>query len=1063
MQPRTQYKIVIVGGGLAGLSCAKRLLTLGKERGIPLHVTVLEARDRWGGRVCTVTTSDSESDTNHYSSIPLDLGAAWIHGVDQNPLTHLASTYHLEVCRPVSETVQMLNQQGKAVDAALDQQVNRLFDQLLDVAAEDCWGNPEESLSSSQPPNPWHPTAVRWYAQTLRQSTTTSTKLDIPLLPVPEHRASSDISLDWSIGRALVQKKLRAFEKLSPEGRSLLLWHVKNLEYALGANVSDLSMQYWDIDDRNAFEGDHVLMQRGFGSLIDALLHDLQTLAPIINQFEGRLSCPVQKIEYGRKTTTIPIATVANASSLQPHEQPLVALSDTCCITLDNGETIDCDFVISAMPLGVLKQAVKAQTSKEPVVDGNMDNTVVFDPPLPFSKEDAISNMGFGLLNKLYLYFDRAFWRTPSSKDIVMFGNTSSVHPQHYMFTDVGHILSQSNNKDDAPAVLVSLISGRDAALSELLSEAQVVEQAMQVLRTIFASSDVPDPIHFQLTHWGKDPYSRGSYTFLPPGTTDQDFTVLQSPLNQNGDAVTLSSVGETMRLFFCGEHTTALHPSLAHGAWLSGVRAAEQVVQNMTMDLGNGSNSANIDRWIPLSLYRHDNPQTDLRCHLCHHRGTTLREGTLLAFARGTRQVLVHNACAEWSPEVEVMEEQWSNVVPCVNRAQRFLCSLCGRTGASIACSNGACNVHYHFRCAEDTGWRFETQGKEFLCGKHRNGSDCVRISLPYYKEQNPFLSRELICCLCTKSRGEMLAFQLSRQPHSPQQYAVAHTACVQHSNLVDLELDRGSRLEFDYRKFGVLLESARTCSYCKNEGATIQCRHCHECYHYECALSTKWKFQKKRLFCCPNHRTHSKAARSSVLSTTEASATFLQHALFSLNDSSHPQEDIPGNLDISNTRIEDVHDDDNDDEETESSWMSDDDSELDESEPQQQDVDTTGEGRLTNDHKENAPTENLECIDSLTVPEEEGESHLCRLHRNSVGDLWNVDFIVTRRTGGASLLQIAAARTDPFDNLQDGDTVMAINGVRIGDAGFDTLDKILTRLGQEIDTLMEVLRKPW
>jgi lysine-specific histone demethylase 1 len=1053
MQPRSHYKIVIVGGGLAGLSCAKRLLIQAKERGIPVHITVLEARDRWGGRVHTMPSATNHNDEH---SIPLDLGAAWIHGVDHNPLTHLASTFNLEVCRPVSETVQMLNAAGQPVNKTLDEHVNRLFDQLLDVAADDCWGNPEESASSSKP---WQPTAVRWYAQTLRQSTN---KLDIPLVPVPPHRESTDISLDWSIGRALVQKKLRAFEKLSVEGRSLLLWHVKNLEYALGANVSDLSMQYWDIDDRNAFDGDHVLFQRGFGSLVDALLHDLQTLAP--TQFEGRLSCPVQKIEYGRKTTTAPIAAVA--MSLQQHEQPLVPLSDTCCITLVNGETIDCDFVISAVPLGVLKQAVKAQTVEEPMADSSKENTIAFDPPLPFSKEDAIANMGFGLLNKLFLHFDRAFWRKGSTKDVVMFGNTSSVHPQHYMFTDVGNILSPTSNKEGAPAVLVSLISGRDAALSEILSEAEVVGQAMEVLRTIFAAAEVPNPAYFKLTHWGKDPYSRGSYTFLPPGTTDQDFTVLQSPLNQNGDSVTLSSVGETMRLFFCGEHTTALHPSLAHGAWLSGVRAAEQVVQTMAMEFGNTSISTNTDRWIPLSLYRHDNPQTNLSCHLCHHSGTTVREGTLLAFARGTRQVVVHNACAEWSPEVEVMEEQWKNVVPCVNRAQRFLCSLCERTGASIGCSNGACHAQYHFRCAEDTGWRFETQGKEFFCGRHRSGSDCVRVSLPYYKQQNPWVSHDLVCCLCKKIRGEMLAFQLSTPSWSTSQYAVAHTTCVRHSNLVDLELDRGSRLEFDYRKIGTLLESARLCSLCKNEGATIRCRHCNHCYHYECALSTKWKFRKKRSFCCPDHRTNQTngtkpVARATVTSDSETPASFFQHALFFMNDSSHPQEDIPGNLDITSTRLEDINDDKEDDD-TESSWTSDDESESDKSEGQEETEEALQ--RIAEDSNgDGASSQNLECSDILTVPEEEGQSHLCRLHRNSIGDLWNVDFTVTRRTGCASLLQIAAARTDPFDNLRDGDTVLAINGLRIGDAGFDTLDQILSRLGQEVDTLMEVQRKSW
>jgi polyamine oxidase len=61
-------RIVVVGAGMAGLAAARR------------DVTVLEARDRIGGR----TWTDSSL------GVPIDLGAAWIHGTEGNPLTELA-------------------------------------------------------------------------------------------------------------------------------------------------------------------------------------------------------------------------------------------------------------------------------------------------------------------------------------------------------------------------------------------------------------------------------------------------------------------------------------------------------------------------------------------------------------------------------------------------------------------------------------------------------------------------------------------------------------------------------------------------------------------------------------------------------------------------------------------------------------------------------------------------------------------------------------------------------------------------------------------------------------
>lgn len=60
------HAVIIVGAGVAGLACASRLKELGIE-----DVLILESRDRPGGRIHTVSASHG----------PLDLGAAWIHGV----------------------------------------------------------------------------------------------------------------------------------------------------------------------------------------------------------------------------------------------------------------------------------------------------------------------------------------------------------------------------------------------------------------------------------------------------------------------------------------------------------------------------------------------------------------------------------------------------------------------------------------------------------------------------------------------------------------------------------------------------------------------------------------------------------------------------------------------------------------------------------------------------------------------------------------------------------------------------------------------------------------------
>src|SRR5438270_12950315 len=57
---------LIVGAGAAGLSCAAELARAG------LHVTILEGRDRVGGRIFTQHVAGIE--------VPVELGAEFVHG-----------------------------------------------------------------------------------------------------------------------------------------------------------------------------------------------------------------------------------------------------------------------------------------------------------------------------------------------------------------------------------------------------------------------------------------------------------------------------------------------------------------------------------------------------------------------------------------------------------------------------------------------------------------------------------------------------------------------------------------------------------------------------------------------------------------------------------------------------------------------------------------------------------------------------------------------------------------------------------------------------------------------
>jgi [histone H3]-N6,N6-dimethyl-L-lysine4 FAD-dependent demethylase len=419
--------------------------------------------------------------------------------------------------------------------------------QFIYLQANDCWEKEEATTTDKTPRDQ---ATIRWYSAYLSNRKNQRAKKPTRQSPNP-HRLASDISVDIAVGQSISKYKRKDFALLSEDERNMLIWNAKNVEYALGANIEDLSMKFWDIDERHAFEGDHVLLRQGYSIVID---HMHRMLKKRGNRFTTLLNFPVGSIEYSRNTATQPYI------NIHPRNRKFVDLSDTCCVTSqDMKQSIKSDFVVSAVPLGILKASIQEET------DGSKIN---FRPPLPFIKTDAITSVGFGLLNKAFVQFPFDFWTRDDilEADQTQFGNASGINPHLYMFLDVSKAMYPEAKK--SPAILMTLISGCEAVACEEMSETDFLSQIMETIRILFAKIKVPDPVAFKISRWGSDKFARGSYTFLGPGSTDEDFETLQSPVNGNGDSSLLEvPSSETMRLFFAGEHTTALFPSMAHGA----------------------------------------------------------------------------------------------------------------------------------------------------------------------------------------------------------------------------------------------------------------------------------------------------------------------------------------------------------------------------------------------------------------------------------------------------------------------------------------------------------------
>lgn len=205
---------------------------------------------------------------------------------------------------------------------------------------------------------------------------------------------------------------------------------------------------------------------------------------------------------------------------------------DEVTVTTDRDE-FTADRVVVTLPLGVLKAG-----------------SVTFDPPLPEAKQKSIRRLGVGHLDKVALKFDKPFWPT----DVQVFGLVGNQPVSHLINAFVF---------SGAP-ILVGLRAGPLARNRERLSDAATVAQLRDALAATF-QTEVPDPVGALITRWSRDPFSHGAYSFPSVGSTPDDRDVIASSLRE--------------RVFFAGEATSTEYFATVHGAYLSGLRAAEELM----------------------------------------------------------------------------------------------------------------------------------------------------------------------------------------------------------------------------------------------------------------------------------------------------------------------------------------------------------------------------------------------------------------------------------------------------------------------------------------------------
>ncbi|MCL7040059.1 hypothetical protein MKW94_016105 [Papaver nudicaule] len=342
-----QKKIIVIGAGPAGLTAARHLQRQG------FSVTVLEARERLGGRVYTDRSS---------LSVPVDLGASIITGVEADVATERRPDPSALICSQLGLELTVLNSDcplydsvlGQKVQADLDEALEAEFNSLLDdmvvLVAQKGDRAMKMSLEDGLEDALKRRRTARSISDTEGQILTTSEggcfgRANGNSEDVPCRTDSNE-------------------EILKPLERRVMDWHFANLEYGCAASLKEVSLPYWNQDDAyGGFGGAHCMIKGGYSNVVESLGDGIQI----------HLNHVVTEISY---------------SSAETEKQ-----SRSVKVSTSTGNEFAAEAVLITVPLGCLKA-----------------ETIKFSPALPDWKSSSIQRLGFGVLNKVVLEFPEVFW-----------------------------------------------------------------------------------------------------------------------------------------------------------------------------------------------------------------------------------------------------------------------------------------------------------------------------------------------------------------------------------------------------------------------------------------------------------------------------------------------------------------------------------------------------------------------------------------------------------------------------------------------------------------------------
>lgn len=530
-------RIVIIGAGMAGLTAVNKLYTAHKSTE-SFELCVVEGGTRIGGRI----------NTSEFGGDRIEMGATWIHGIGNSPIHKIAQQINsLESEQPWECMDGFLDdpitiaEGGYELNPSLVDSVSALFNSLMDFAqGKKKMVDFEEGEGD---------VAAKALLNCGSESPSVGSFL------------RKGLEAYWGS----VKKKDEEEEEEEIKGYGF--WSKKLLEEAIFAmhentqrtytSAGDLqSLDYNAESEYRMFPGEEITIAKGYLSILESLV---SVLPPDLIQL-GR---KVEKVEW-------------QLCSFQGTSRPVK-------LHFSDGSTMEADHVIVTVSLGVLKAGIR-------------DDSGMFSPPLPNFKTESISRLGYGVVNKLFLQISPT--HDQETNDLSKFPFLQmAFHQSDSKFRDPSIPWWMRRTASLCPIyaksnVLLSWLAGKEALALESLNDVEILDEVSTTISSFLSNSSKlcngngngncvgtfnGTGVKFTKvlkSQWGTDPLFLGSYSYVAVGSSGDDIDKLAEPLQENGSSPPL-------QILFAGEATHRTHYSTTHGAYFSGLREANRLLQH--------------------------------------------------------------------------------------------------------------------------------------------------------------------------------------------------------------------------------------------------------------------------------------------------------------------------------------------------------------------------------------------------------------------------------------------------------------------------------------------------